>query len=216
MIHVANHPEKYSADERYKCGTDLINVLIKTCDIKVEAYGLENIPKKNGFYLCANHQEKFDPLAIWQTFPGQIGVILDDKATHRPFISEICKLIKSQKLIRKDVRSTIQKINDITIDLKNGDNYMVFPEGYYEKDFSTLETFRAGSFKSPKRAHCPIVPVCIVDSYRVFDDGYKTKNPIQVHYLEPIMPEQFENLSTQELAEMVRQKIQAALDTFQK
>lgn len=135
MIRVANHPEKYSRDEQYDCAMSLIKKVFDKCKIKVEAYGLENIPKEDGFYLCSNHQEKFDPLAIWYTFPRQIGVILNDKATHRPFINEICKLIKSKRLIQKDVHSNLKMMNEIVDDLNNKQNYMVFPEGYYEKDF---------------------------------------------------------------------------------
>ena len=116
MIRVANHPEKYSRDEQYDCAMSLIKKVFDKCKIKVEAYGLENIPKKDGFYLCSNHQEKFDPLAIWYTFPRQIGVILNDKATHRPFINEICKLIKSKRLIQKDVHSNLKMMYEIVDD----------------------------------------------------------------------------------------------------
>lgn len=215
MIYVANHPEKFTSDEQYEVGLKLIKLLIDTCKIKVEAYGFENIPEKDGFYLCANHQEKFDPLAIWYTFPRKIGVILDDKATHRPFIREICLLIKSQKLLRKDIRSTINSNRAITEDLSSGINYMIFPEGGYEVEEKSLGEFHAGSFKSPMRAHCPIVPVCIVDSYCIFDKGYNTTKPIQIHYLKPIMPEEYEGLKTQELAMLVKKRIQEVHDLYQ-
>lgn len=216
MIHVANHPEKYSSDEQYETGLKLIKLLIDTCNVKVEPHGLENIPSKDGFFLCANHQEKFDPLAIWYSFPRKIGVILDDKATHRPFIREICMLIKSQKLMRKDVRSTIDSIRSITTDLKSGINYMIFPEGGYETEERQLGEFKAGSFKSPIRARCPILPVCIIDSYCIFDNGFKTTKPIQIHYLKPIMPEEFEGMSTHELAELVKSRIKEVHDVYQK
>lgn len=213
---MAKHVDKFSEDERYDLGMKIIHLVLDTCEVKIEAYGLENIPAEDGFYLCANHQEKFDPLAIWYTMPKKLGVILDDKATHRPFISELCKIIKSQKLHRRDVRSTISSINSITSDLKSGVNYMIFPEGGYEIEEKVLGDFRPGSFKSPIRAHCPILPVCIVDSYRIFDKGYKTTKPIQVHYLKPIMPEEFENLKTQELAELVKSRIKEVHDVYQK
>lgn len=216
MIHVANHPEKFSIDEQYETGMKIIRLMLDTCEVKIESYGLENIPQKDGFFLCANHQEKFDPLAIWYTFPRMLGVILDDKATHRPFIREICMLIKSQKLMRKDVRSTINSIRSITQDLINGTNYMIFPEGGYELEDKTLGEFKAGCFKSPLRAQCPILPVCIIDSYCIFDDGFKTTKPIQVHYLKPIMPEEYSGFTTHELAELVKSRIKEVHDIHQK
>ena len=36
---------------------------------------MENIPEKDGLYICSNHQEKFDPLAIWLSFPRQLEII---------------------------------------------------------------------------------------------------------------------------------------------
>lgn len=218
MLYMSAHLDKYSVETKYEYGIKLVHLLIDSAKVKVEAYGLENIPQKDGFYICANHQEKFDPLAIWYTFPypRQLGVILDDKATHRPLIREICQLIKSQKLLRKDVRSTITSIIDITADLKKGQSYMIFPEGGYELEDKKLGEFHAGSFKSPLRAECPIVPVCIVDSYCIFDKGFKTTKPIQIHYLKPIMPEEFANLKSHELAALVKSRIQEVLDIYQK
>ena len=92
---------------------------------------------------------------------------------------------------------------------------MVFLEGYYEKDFSILEDFKEGSFKSHKRAKCPILPVCIVNSYAIFDKGYKTTKTIEIHYLKPILPEEYVNNSTHEISFIVRERIQSALDEFQ-
>lgn len=216
MVYMAKHQKKYTIEQLYDYGLKVIRVAIDTSGVKIEAYGLENIPAKDGFYICANHQEKFDPLAIWYTFPRTLGVILDDAVSHRPFIREICKLIKSQKLIRKDVHAVVHTYGEITKDLKKGLNYMIFPEGGYEANDGLIEDFHPGSFKSPQRAHCPILPVAIIDSYKIFDKGYKTSNPIQVHYLEPIQPAEFENMNTTEISALVQSKIKAFLEVHQK
>lgn len=216
MIYMSNHPEKYSTDEQYRYCVKLIRLLIDTCNVKIEVHGLENIPKEDGFYLCSNHQEKFDPLAIWYAFPRQIGVILNDEATHRPFIREVCKLIKSQKLKNGDVHALIQCFSNITKDLTNKLNYMIFPEGWYESDYTQLSEFRSGCFKSPQRARCTILPVALIDSYKIFDKGYKSSYPIQVHFLEPITPEEYANFKTNEIATLVQERIQKVVTEYQK
>ena len=210
MMYMAKHPERYSDTYKYKYGIRIINAVIKACRIKINAYGLENLPKNQGFYLCANHQEKFDPLAIWSSFPGKVGVILNDKACHRPFIKELCVLIKSKKLIHDNMHSILSSFDSVTKELKAGTNYLVFPEGEYESEYNKLSEFHAGCFKSPRRAKCPIVPVVIKNSYRIFDKGFLTTLPIDVHYLNPIYPEEYENLTTKELAVYVRDKIKSA------
>lgn len=216
MVYMSNHPEKYSRDEQYAYCLKMIKFLIDSSHVKVEAYGTENIPAEDGFYLCSNHQEKFDPLAIWYLFPRHIGVILDDKACHRPFIREVCKLIKSQRLHNEDMHSVMKVFSEITEDLKNKQNFMVFPEGGYEVESKVLSEFKAGCFKSAQRAKCTILPVAIVDSYRIFDKGFKTTKPIQVHFLKPILPEEYAGLKTNEIAELVKSRIKAELDIYQK
>ena len=93
---------------------------------------------------------------------------------------------------------------------------MIFPEGGYEEVDVKLEDFHAGSFKSAQRAHCTILPVAVIDSYKIFDNGFKTTNPIQVHYLKPINPEEYDGMTTQEIAALVKGRIQAHLDIYQK
>lgn len=216
LYYLAKHRDKYDEEKKYAYSMLIVNCVINTSKVKVEAYGLENIPQTDGIYVCANHQEKFDPLAIWTSFPRKIGVILDDVATHRPFIREICQLMRSQKLVKNDNHSVIKAYTEITSDLKNGYNYMIFPEGGYEEEEGKLGEFHPGSFKSPQRAHCTILPVTIVDSYRIFDKGLKSTRPIQVHYLKPISPEEYAGMTTNEIAELVKGRIQAHLDIYQK
>lgn len=216
MIYMANHPEKYTCEERYNYCVKLIRLLIDTCNIKVELHGRENIPAEDGFYLCSNHQEKFDPLALWYAFPKQLGVVLNDEATHRPFIREVCKLIPSQKLKHSNVHALVTSFSKITKELTAKKNYMIFPEGWYESDVKQLTPFHPGCFKSPQRAHCPILPVALIDSYCIFDKGYKTTRPIQIHILNPIMPQEFAHMKTQEIAALVQNRIQEAVNIYQK
>jgi len=216
MVYMAFHQKKYTEEQMYAYCLKMIKFAVDCSGLKVQAFGLENIPQEDGFYICANHQEKFDPLAIWYTFPRQLGVILDDVATHRPFIREVCRLIKSEKLIKSSTHSIVKAYSNITKELKAGYSYMVFPEGGYEEENGVLGEFHAGSFKSPQRAHCTILPVAVIDSFKIFDRGFRTTNPIQVHYLKPILPEEYEGMSTQEIAALVKSRIQAHLDIYQK
>ena len=215
MIHISLHQKKYSTQQKYDYGMKIVRTVIDTAKIKIEAYGLENIPNEDGFYLCANHQEKFDPLAIWYTMPRQLGVILDDAACHRPLIREFCNLVNTVKLKRRYAHAIVKAYSQITKDLKKGINYMIFPEGKYEKVNGLLEEFHPGSFKSPQRAHCTILPVAILNSYKVFDLGFKSSTPIQIHYLKPILPEEYKNMNTTEIAQLVQSKIKAFLDQQQ-
>lgn len=215
LIYMSRHTYKYTKDELYNHAMKLMKLLVDTAGIKVEAYGLENIPEYDNLYFCCNHQDKFDPLAVWYTFPRQVGVILADSACHRPFIKEMCCLINSKKLIHSDLHSVLNLFSEITAGLKNNENFMIFPEGEYASDIFNMQSFHAGCFKSPVRAKSTIIPVALIDSYRVFDKGFKTTKPIQIHYLKPIKPEEYANLSTSEVSNLVKSRIKEELNKYQ-
>ena len=215
MIYMANHPSKYTEQERYDYTIKLINFLLKACDVQVSVFGQENIPAEDGFLVCSNHQEKFDPLVIWKVFPRRIGVVVNDTACHRPFIREVCLLIRSLKLFQNDMHSMVDVITRLTAELTNKRNYMIFPEGWYEEDPFTLSEFKGGCFKSVVRSKAPILPVALIDSYKLFKHGVQPPYEIKIHFLKPILYDEYKNLKTIEIAALVREKIQAAVDEFQ-
>lgn len=216
LIYMAKHSEKYSKEECYNYLLKLINIIFRNCDVEIEVFGKEKIPNEQGLFVCANHQEKFDALALWKSFPGTLGVIVDGFASKRHFIREIFRIIPAIAMHKNNMKSMIKSIENLTDELKNKINYMIFPEGRYEIDCKQLLPFLGGCFKSPLRAQSIIQPVAIINSNHLFDKGLPKPYKIQVHYLDPIYPKDFKNLKSIELANLVQQKIQETVDKFQK
>ena len=80
---------------------------------------------------------------------------------------------------------------------------------------NSLDRFRAGSFKLAKNSGVPIVPVALIDTYKVFNghgrESYGKVTPV-VEYLEPIPYEEYKDLRTSEIASLVRERISKAID----
>ena len=93
-------------------------------------------------------------------------------------------------------------------DVKNGRNFIIFPEGTRSRDGNHLLPFKGGSFKCATKANCPIVPVALLDSYKAFDTGSVAKQTVQVHFLDPIYPEEYQGMKTTQIAELVRTRIE--------
>lgn len=74
-----------------------------------------------------------------------------------------------------------------------------------------LDAFKAGSFKSAMRAKAPIVPVALVDSWKVFDLWSLRKVNTQVYYLKPIPYEEYRDMKSVEVAKLVYDRITAAI-----
>ena len=75
-----------------------------------------------------------------------------------------------------------------------------------------LGTFKFGCFKIAQKSKVPIVPVTLVNSYKVFDSSYIGPITTQVHYLKPIRYEEYKNLKTFQIASLVKSRIQNKLD----
>ena len=105
---------------------------------------------------------------------------------------------------RSDVRR-----REMAEELKQGKKFILFPEGgYKENNRNIVEEFKAGSFKVAQMAKVPIVPVALVDSYKVYNsDDHIGPTKTFVYYLKPIHSDEYKNMRTKEIAAMVRQRI---------
>ena len=116
---------------------------------------------------------------------------------------------------REDVRQSMQVINQMTKEVQEGRNFLIFPEGPRSKTGNHLNEFKAGSFKSAVRAKCPIVPCALIDSFKPFDEKSIKPLTVKIYYLPPIYYEEYKDMKTTEIATMVRERIVAAIDKYQ-
>ncbi len=60
----------------------------------------------------------------------------------------------------------------------------------------------------------PIVPVALIDSFKVFNSFTLGKVTTQVHYLKPLLYEEYKNLKTVEIAKIVQERIREVIDNI--
>ena len=72
--------------------------------------------------------------------------------------------------------------------------------------------FHSGSFKCATRSKCPILPVALVDSYQILDQKGCKPLAVQIHYLKTIPYEEYKDMTTVELAALVRGRISAVVE----
>ena len=72
--------------------------------------------------------------------------------------------------------------------------------------------FHGGSFRCAIKSKCPIQPVVFIDSFKVLDQKGSKPVEVQIHYLEPILYEEYKDMKTNEVAELVKSRIQAVID----
>jgi 1-acyl-sn-glycerol-3-phosphate acyltransferase len=113
---------------------------------------------------------------------------------------------------RSNLRESIKVIRQVGEDIKKGRIVVIFPEATRSKQGNIMGEFKGGSFKAAQNAKAPIVPVAMIDCFKPFDTKGLAWVDCQIHYLAPIYFEEYQDLSTQEIADLVKSRIQAKMD----
>lgn len=215
LCYYASHVEKYTEEERYA----LLQYIDRRANwggrITIDAHGVENIPDKDGFMFFPNHQGLYDVLAIIQACPRPFSVVMKKEVQDIPFLKQVFACMKAIAIDREDIRQSMKVIQQVTKEVKSGRNYLIFAEGTRSKRGNKLGEFKGGSFKSAMKAQCPIIPVALIDSYKSFDTSSIAKLTVQVHFLKPIPYEEYKDMKSIEVAEMVKERIEDTISKFE-
>lgn len=212
LCRYAKHPEKYSEEEMYRHIQYILKRAVRGGNIDLQVSGTENIPKEGGFMLYANHQGMFDVLAVAATCDIPVGAVLKKELYDIPFLHQVAICTKSFPMDREDVRQSLTVIQSVIREVKAGRNYLIFPEGTRSRNGNQMGQFHSGSFRCATRSKCPVVPVALVDSFKVLDQKGSKPVTVQIHYLKPICWEEYGNLKTTELAALVKERIAQAIE----
>ena len=212
LCHYAAHTDEYPEQEKWDHIQHILKLAIKSGNLDFTVTGTENVPREGGCMIYGNHQGMFDIVAIGATCPIPLGAVLKKELTDIPVLKQIRLCTKSFPMDREDVRQSLKVIQAVTEEVKNGRSYLIFPEGTRSKTGNTMGEFHGGSFRCALKAKCPIVPVCYIDSFKVLDQKGSKPLSVQMHYLKPIPYEEFADLKTNEVAALVKARIQECLD----
>lgn len=212
LNYYASHVDKYTDEEHYKLLKFIDRRANKCGNVHIDAYGVENIPKENGFMFFPNHQGLYDVLAIMEACPVPFSVVAKKEVADVPFLKQVFACLRAYMLDRDDVRQAMQVIIDVSNEVKNGRNYLIFPEGTRSKNGNQIGEFKGGSFKAATKAKCPIIPVAMIDSFKPFDTKSIRQVTVQVHFLEPLYYEEYKDMKTTEIASIVHDRIQKTIN----
>lgn len=185
--------------------------LVKITGSKIEVEGVENVPSQGAVLFVANHQGNFDIPLILGFVPGAKGFIAKKELEKFPMINIWMKKLHCVFIDRGNLRQSFLTMRAATENLKNGHSMVVFPEGTRGKG-NPLAEFKRGSLGIAEKAKVPLVPLTIVDSYKIMEGntGFKiTPAKIKIIIAKPIQPGEL--APGQDLNEIVRGIIQRNL-----
>lgn len=212
LCYYAAHVDKYTEEQHFKMLKFIVTRANKGGNVKIEAYGQENIPKESGYMFFPNHQGMYDMLALIDCCMAPISVVAKKEVENVPFLKQVIACMRGYFLDRENIRQGSQVILDISNEVKKGRNYVIFPEGTRSKNGNQIGEFKGGSFKAATKAKCPIIPVALIDSFKPFDTNTISPVAVQVHFLPPMEYEEYKDMKTTEIAAIVQERIRKLIN----
>ena len=210
----AAHTDDYPEEKKYAFLRLVDEHAIEGGNIHIDVHGAENIPKEKGFMFFPNHQGLFDVLAIIKACPVPFSVVYKKEVSNVILLKQVFRALHAIAIDREDIKQSLQVINQMTEEVKQGRNFLIFPEGTRSRMGNQLLPFKGGTFKSAVRAKCPIVPCALIDSYKPFDEKSIAPVTVKLIYLPPICYEEYKQLKTPEIADIVKTKIEEAIRQY--
>lgn len=214
LCHYARHNDKYPREEMYRHCQHVFKLGVKSGNINLKIYGQENIPKENGFLIYSNHQGLFDILALAASCDVPWGAVLKKELYKIPMVHQMALCTHSYPMDREDVRQSMKVIQSVIKEVEQGNNYLIFPEGTRSRKGNEMLEFHSGSFKCALKTKCPILPMALVDCFKVLDQKGSKQVDVQIHYLKPIYYEEYKDMNTTQLANYVRSKIENTVKEY--
>lgn len=211
LCRYAKHTDEYPEEEKYRHIQHVLDLAIRAGNVDVQVFGKENIPQEDGFLLCSNHQGLFDVLAIVRYCDRPMSAVFKKELRDLPLIREIAACTYAFAMDRENMRQSMEVIQNVTKELIKGRNYLIFPEGTRSKKGNEMLDFHHGTFKCVVKAKCPILPIAVIDSYKVLDGKGSGPISMQLHYLPPIPYEEIAGMKTAEIAAMVQGRIEETI-----
>ena len=203
--------ETYSDEVRYELLQEVTSTVNRAGRVTVECYGRENLPKENGYILFPNHQGLFDTLLFFETHGRPFSLVMKKETENWLLVKQIRNLLQAKLMDREDLRQSMKVIRQVSEEVKQGRNYLIFPEGTRSRNGNELLPFKGGAFKSAVYAKCPIVPAAVINSYQAFDRHSIRKMTAKVCYLKPLYYEEYKDMKTKEIAQIVSERIREAI-----
>lgn len=192
-----------------------LRLIAPLCGVRMHVTGMEKIPTDRRFFFTCNHRSNFDPLLTLALLSKKQETVFVSKAENNriPFFGKLMRAYGTLTLVREDDRSGVKMVIDAIKILKaNEGSIAIYPEGWSNLTEATLLPLRAGAFKIPLKTRTPIIVATIQNSRHIARHIAFGGTDVYLDVLRVIEPEEFEGLSTAELAEMVSSTMLAHLE----
>jgi len=197
----------------HRFANSICHLAVHLMRVKVTVTGRENIPEGN-FVLYGNHQENYDILILKPIFKDHIvNFIAKEALSKLPIFGKWIAFLGNVFISKNADRSAAESIIKGIRNYKSGMSMAIFPEG--KRSFSNeLIDFKPGAFKLAMKPKADILIVTQYDVCTIFKSFPWKRYNVKVHIHPLFKHEEYEGMKSQEVSNIVKDRIQKQLDIF--
>ena len=182
----------------------IVESVLPVLRIRVEASGLEKMPRDGRFMLICNHTSLFDPIGLLYCLPKHQLAFVSKRENSTMFvIGPMMHRLQCQLINRENDREALKTIlRCIQILKEDKASIAVFPEGGILSEDGKLHHFRPGVFKIAQKAGVPIVICTLKNTLNVIPNLLRWKpSRVQMQVLDVIPAEELKGVTTVAIAD---------------
>lgn len=177
----------------------------------VRVKGRENIKKKQSYIIISNHQSAWDIFLLYGWLGMDFRWIMKKELRKVFAVGYACEKVGHIFIDRSSPKAAFKSLEEAKYKLVDGTSVIIFPEGT-RTGSNNMRGFKRGAFKMAYDLGLPILPVSIVDTHKIFGDGFYNLHPgkvkLNVHH--PIQVEDYQGKET-ELMNLVHDTIKSGI-----
>jgi 1-acyl-sn-glycerol-3-phosphate acyltransferase len=144
-------------------------LVLMAAGVKVESDVRMRLGRDEPAVFVANHQNELDIVTLLAGIPYPFGFMAKAELRRVPVLGSVLKRTACLFVDRSDPRRAVQSIREAAERIREGNSVLVFCEG--GRSFSKeLLPFHRGAFVLAVEAGVPLVPVTVIDNYRLLDE----------------------------------------------
>ena len=162
--------------------------------------------------MC-NHSNFFDIPLLEAYIPTFVRGVEALRQFNWPVYGWAIRRMGNIPIDRKNIHASITSMKKTEKILKKGQSIVILPEGHRTLD-GNLGPFKKLPFHLAKQAGVPIIPIGLSGLFQLKHKGswIIDPRPVKIKFGQPISPDKIQNLSTEELRDYTREKIQDLIE----
>lgn len=195
----------------YQYAQWFLRKLLHKLGMDLEIRNKENVPCTSSFLMVGNHQSLMDPLVLIASLEGPLSFVAKKELKKIIGVNSFINMVNGLFMDRHSLKNSVSVMKEVKASLHE-DNmiWCIFPEGTRTKEENKeVGKFLGGSLKMAMSEEKMIVPFVLDGGYDVLPLKGKWKIKTILKILKPIPYEEYKNYSTNELAQMIEDKIRS-------